>query len=286
MPAAGWCPAGAAAGGALSYRLLRRVGVPTSEAGFSVGTQSLESAVVLIALLFVGLIISIPFSGFSPAYLSTTIVVLFLLSAIGTIVVAVSRGGEHHVDRVRRVARKLRFLDVDAVEGALRVLAARVSQLAGDRRELSRHAMWSAAYWLLDAAALWIFLAAYGHWSRPDGLLVSFALANIVATIPITPGGLGVMEVTLAASLAGFGVPSSVALLGVASWRLVNFWLPIPVGAASYLSLRLAAAGQTRADDLEVFAQEARVGADESGLWRRRSQVKRNFVDANRSEKT
>ncbi|MDH3755726.1 MAG: hypothetical protein OEU32_17820, partial [Acidimicrobiia bacterium] len=37
-------PGGAAAGGVLSYRLLRRVGVPTSEAGFSVGTQSLESA--------------------------------------------------------------------------------------------------------------------------------------------------------------------------------------------------------------------------------------------------
>ena len=39
--------------------------------------------------------------------------------------------------------------------------------------------------------------------------------------------------------LKGFGVPSGVAAAGVLSWRLVNFWLPIPFGGAAYLSLRL-----------------------------------------------
>jgi uncharacterized membrane protein YbhN (UPF0104 family) len=39
--------------------------------------------------------------------------------------------------------------------------------------------------------------------------------------------------------LKGFGVPSGVAAAGVLSWRLVNFWLPIPFGGVSYLSLRL-----------------------------------------------
>jgi hypothetical protein len=30
-----------------------------------------------------------------------------------------------------------------------------------------------------------------------------------------------------------------VATLGVLGWRLVNFWLPIPVGAAAYVSLKV-----------------------------------------------
>jgi hypothetical protein len=39
--------------------------------------------------------------------------------------------------------------------------------------------------------------------------------------------------------LIGFGLTRSVATLGVLAWRLVNFWLPIPTGIASYISLRV-----------------------------------------------
>ena len=251
-------PGGAAAGGVLSYRLLRRVGVPTSEAGFSVGAQSLESAAVLVGLLFIALLASIPVSGLSPGYLTAVITGVVLLALLGGLLLAITRGEDRAVEFVHRLADRVRVLDGDAIEGALRTLAAQITELTADRRELARHAFWSAAYWLLDATALAIFLAAYGHWTRPDGLVIAFALANIVATLPITPGGLGVMEVTLVASLVGFGVPSSIALLGVVSWRLVNFWLPIPAGAAAYLSLRLRRPDQGASDELDELTEEAR----------------------------
>ena len=184
---------------------------------------------------------------------------------------SVTRGQEGVIDVARRLTTRVRFLDADSLEGSLRVLASQLSELASDRAELARHAAWSAAYWLLDATALWVFIAAYGHWTRLDGLIVAFALANIVATIPITPGGLGVMELTLAASLTGFGVPPATALLGVASWRIVNFWLPIPIGAASYLSLHLGSPNLTTEENLEGFTDEARRSAGETTPWRWRS---------------
>jgi len=46
------------------------------------------------------------------------------------------------------------------------------------------------------------------------GLLVAFGLANVLAAIPITPGGLGVVEAVLTSTLVGFGTPSAVAILG------------------------------------------------------------------------
>ena len=73
----------------------------------------------------------------------------------------------------------------------------------------------------------------------PDGLLVSFGLAYVLAAIPVTPGGLGVVEAVLSTTLVAFGAPSGVALLGVVSYRLVNFWLPIPLGGIAYLSLHV-----------------------------------------------
>jgi hypothetical protein len=38
--------------------------------------------------------------------------------------------------------------------------------------------------------------------------------------------------------LLGFGVPSAAVGLGVPAWRIVQYWLPIPIGAVSYFSLR------------------------------------------------
>lgn len=56
--------------------------------------------------------------------------------------------------------------------------------------------------------------------------------------MPITPGGIGVVEGVLISTLLGFGVPGGIAVLGVVSWRLIQYWAPIPVAGLCYLSLR------------------------------------------------
>ena len=60
----------------------------------------------------------------------------------------------------------------------------------------------------------------------------------MLAAIPVTPGGLGIVEGVLVPSLVGFGATRAVAIVAVIGYRLVNFWLPSPVGAGAYLSLR------------------------------------------------
>jgi uncharacterized protein (TIRG00374 family) len=70
-------------------------------------------------------------------------------------------------------------------------------------------------------------------------LAVAYAAANIASAIPVTPGGLGVIEVTLVAITVGFGAPRATAVLAVLGYRIVNYWLPLPPGAIAYLRLRL-----------------------------------------------
>ncbi|HRE02720.1 MAG TPA: YbhN family protein, partial [Ilumatobacteraceae bacterium] len=102
-----------------------------------------------------------------------------------------------------------------------------------------RVAGWAAANWLLDAAALWVFLRAFGGSLSIDGLLVSFGLANIAAVVPITPGGLGIVEGVYIPTLVWFGLTRGSATLGVASYRLAQFFFPILLGAILYLTLRV-----------------------------------------------
>jgi hypothetical protein len=62
------------------------------------------------------------------------------------------------------------------------------------------------------------------------GILVAYALAQVLASVPITPGGLGVVEGGLTALLVAYGMPTNVALASVLLYRAVSFWGLVPVG--------------------------------------------------------
>jgi hypothetical protein len=42
----------------------------------------------------------------------------------------------------------------------------------------------------------------------------------------------------LVPTIVGFGTPQGFALLGVLTWRLAQYWLPLPLAVLAYLSLR------------------------------------------------
>jgi uncharacterized protein (TIRG00374 family) len=231
-------PGGSAAGSALGYRLLTIIGVRGADAGFALATAGLGSAIVLNLLLWIALLVSIPFAGFSPIYVTAALAGVFLLGAFAVVVVLLMKGERQAERWLRAVARKVRFLDEDRLGALVERLARRLRELISDRELMRRIVGWAVANWLLDAASLWVFLRAFGTTVSPDSLIVSFCVANVLAAIPITPGGLGVLDVTLASMLLGFGVPSAAVGLGIPAYRIVQYWLPIPVGAGAYFSLR------------------------------------------------
>jgi hypothetical protein len=73
--------------------------------------------------------------------------------------------------------------------------------------------------------------AAFRYQPGFGPLAVAYAAANIASAIPITPGGLGVIEVTLVAVTVGFGAPRPTRVLAVLGYRIVNYWLPLFPGA-------------------------------------------------------
>ena len=73
-------------------------------------------------------------------------------------------------------------------------------------------------------------------------LAIAYAAANIASAIPVTPGGLGVVEVTMVAITVSFGAPRATAVLAVLGHRFVNYRLPLLPGAVAYLRLRLRSA--------------------------------------------
>ena len=231
-------PGGTVPGTAASYRLLTESNVTGSTAAFGLAAQGIGSAVVLNIIFWLSLLISIPLKGYNPLYGFAAILGVLLLGAFAGVVLFLTRGERRAALFVMKVAERLPFVRAEAVTSLVQKVADRMKILFTSSELLTRAGLWAAANWLLDAASLWVFLLAFGSVVSPIDVLVAYGLANILAVIPLTPSGLGVIELTIVAVLKGFGVPGEVAAAGVLSWRLVNFWLPIPFGGASYVSLR------------------------------------------------
>jgi uncharacterized protein (TIRG00374 family) len=68
-------------------------------------------------------------------------------------------------------------------------------------------------------------------------IAVVYLTGSALGSILPTPGGLGGVEAALTAGLTAAGLPGAVAVSAVLLFRLLTFWLPVPIGwaALSYL---------------------------------------------------
>src|SRR5580698_3679974 len=211
-------PAGTLGTAALGFRLFTNEGISANDTGVMMAAKGLGSTIVLNVLLWLSLVISIPLAGFRPIYGTVAIIGTVLLAAVALVIIGVTRGTERASRILHVVGDKIPWVSGDRLEAAVREASKTASTMAKDKRVLAWALVWASLNWLLDAASLWCFIAAFGSTVNPAAPLL----------------------------LVGFGVTRSVATLGVLAWRLVNFWLPIPVGALSYVSLKVKP-GQGRA---------------------------------------
>lgn len=254
-------PGGNAAGSALGYRLLTLSGISGPDAGFAIATAGIGSAVVLNIIFWTGLIVSIPSRGVNPLYGFAAIAGIVIMGATAALVVGVMDGSGRAERLFRKLARTMR-LDEDKFAAVLHQIGYRLEELTSDRQLLRRVVFWATANWLLDAASLWVFLRAFGGSLSVDALIVAFGLANLLAAIPLLPGGLGVVDGTYLAVLVGFGIPRNVVVPAIATYRSAQYLMPIVLGGIAYASLRVGPWSIQRRDRLIRLRELARTESE------------------------
>jgi uncharacterized protein (TIRG00374 family) len=230
-------PAGGAFALAVRYRLLAAAGSSPSSIVGGIAVEVILSNLLLGAVFALGLLLSLASLPPSPYYqLAGAFMVVIFGGAAIALAVAVRRRERVTAAvaaRAGRLPEAWRERLVTFVDDAVGSVAA----LAVDRRRFGAAVLWGAANPLLDAAALWVLLAAFGYRADPGQLLLVYGLVGILAIVPITPGGLGVVEGVMVPLLVSLGSTYQIAILGVIAWRLLQFWMPMPLGALSALSL-------------------------------------------------
>ena len=212
----------AVGGAALNVRYLQRRKIPAPVAVASVGV----SQVVAFALHILLLVISaaIAGAGTKSAIRPPTwayFVVAGLVVLAGT-VLAIPAG--------RRVVRA-------RLSPTFNQVLPRLAEVAQHPRKLAEGIggmlLLSLSYILCLAACV----AAFGRSVPFARIAFVYLTGSALGSIIPTPGGLGAVEAALTAGLTAAGVPGAVAVSAVLLFRLLTFWLPVPVGwvALNYL---------------------------------------------------
>jgi glycosyltransferase 2 family protein len=213
----------AAVGGvALNIRYLRRSGVSAADSAASVGVSQLVAFTLHLSLLVIFAAISGTSSGSSLQPPHWVFYVIAGLVAVGLVVLATPPGRRLLRARIAPMLGQVipRLLDVaqqplklaEGIGGALLVTAGYILCLAACVRALGGSLMLAS-------------------------VAVVYLTGSAVGSIVPTPGGLGAVEAALSASLGAAGLPGATAVSTVLLFRILTFWLPVPVGwgALNYL---------------------------------------------------
>jgi uncharacterized protein (TIRG00374 family) len=81
-----------------------------------------------------------------------------------------------------------------------------------------------------DMLTLYFIFIAAGHAVSPGILLAGYGLPLLLGKVSFLPGGVGIVEGTMAALYDGLGVPDAVTVVVILTYRVISFWLPALLG--------------------------------------------------------
>jgi putative heme transporter len=218
---------------ALNRLGMRRREITSREATFLVVLYGIYMAVLVVGGigLRVGLLPGpAPFAlTVVPAIFGVTVIILSLLAArfapdVGRAARRVRQAGGHLSKMSRALATAPAALAA-GVRGAILMTRARRPELLA-----------AFGWWGFDIAVLFVCLRAFGGHPDVSIVVMSYFVGMLANTLPI-PGGIGAVDGGMIGALIGFGVDADLAVVGVLTYRLLSFWLPVIPGVVAYVQL-------------------------------------------------
>jgi len=229
-------PGGIVVSGAWSFRQFRRFGADEVLSGWVLVAMTAVSFISLSILAAVGLAMA----ASTGSALGLVSVIIGLVLVAGLVVVLWSR-------RLWMVGHTIR---------ALRLSKRLIHRPAGDPQTLVHDALvkvgaisptwgdWAVAASMAALACLALAFEAVGANLPWRGLLLAYAAAQLATNLPITPGGLGVVEGSLTVALVAFGGAQATTVAAVLVYRVLSFWLILPIGWGTLGVLTLSHRGR------------------------------------------
>jgi uncharacterized protein (TIRG00374 family) len=232
--------AGALGFGAAIYKWVRAGGVSADAAALASWLPSVfDAASLMLFALISGVELLLMHRLSRLTVIALVIVVSLLTMVIVMAIVLLARN-----DWMRAIAKRVsRIVKRFRPHWDSSGLTAMVEGAAETWKEM-RHGGWmrpaacSLMVVVFDLLCLrYAFLAA-GHSLHISLLLAGYGVPLLLGRASFLPGGIAVVEVAMTALYGGLGVPASIAVVGVLTYRLISFWLPAILGVPIAITLQ------------------------------------------------
>lgn len=247
-------PGGSALSAAYAFRQFRVSGASRHTAATVMVLSGLLSVAALALLYLTGALAAAVIQlnqAWNQHPVLTRVTVMLALAMLSFVGLLAWRSGAALRPVRRRPARRRRVLGpvLDAVERARAVPARHWAPATGA----------ALANWLADLLCLYAAARAFHLPLDPVTLGAVYLTVQLVRQVPLTPGGIGVIELSLLTGLVAAGAGEAPAAATVLVYRLLSCWLIIPAGFATWLGLRRSHLVGAALDD--QFGRSGELGA-------------------------
>lgn len=225
-------PAGPVVSLVYAFRQYRRRGADNALAGWTLGALFVTASVTLAVVAAVGVAVA-GAEGAGLDLIGVTVGVLLAALALGVLFVQRRAIAWLITGSVHTSKRWLHWPRDDA-EARIDRIIVRLTTVTLTGTGLAEVAGWGLANWVLDCGCLALSFLAVGVGVPWKGLLLAYGAGQLAANLPITPGGLGVVEGSITIALAQFDGARSSTLAAVLLYRILSFWIELPVGWATW----------------------------------------------------
>ncbi len=239
-------PGGAPLGMALSFGFLRRLRVDRGHAAFAVAVTGIWSQVMILVYPLVGAILV-----FATGDLSSSTAAIAGASAVcGAVIVGLtvaalrSAGAARWLGDISALvgAWVARFLHrVPPGWGGEALVRLRAERLVLLRRRWPRLTAATLANQLTAYLVFELSLRAVGisfATLPPSEAFLAWAIGRVISSLPLTPGGIGVVELGMIGTLVGFGAPHDHVVAAVLLYRGVIVLPTLVIGLLALPVLR------------------------------------------------
>jgi putative heme transporter len=222
-------PGGSAFSAVYGFRWFRRFGADDTLAAWSLVGTVVASVVTLSLVATAGLALATG-AGASLDLIPVIVGVFLITAAIGALFIY-ERPLAKVITWGIRSSRKVTGRPRGDVAANIQRIVQMVTTVRLGRRQIVTMLSWGAANWLFDCACFAMMFLAVNSSIPWKGLLLAYGAGQLAATLPFTPGGLGVVEGSITIALVAFGGATHASIVeAVLMYRVISFWLILVVG--------------------------------------------------------
>ncbi len=221
-------PAGPVFSSIFAFRQFNKRGADDVLAGWTlVGTAALAQ-IALVVLAVIGLAGA---SGTGSALDLVSVILELLVLAAFLVLVWTRRAWiVRHLEAPLRLTQRCFKRPRGDPRELVEDLNARIHAISPTPTDWVMAITFALTNWTLDVGCLIGAFMAVGASIPWRALLLAYAAAQLAANLPITPGGLGVVEGSLIIGLVAYGGGQESTVAAVLLYRLMSFWALLPLG--------------------------------------------------------